>query len=149
MVASIGPMSTAGCGGGEVAPRGFPLAEAGERARILPGPNFGPDFELLALDGHPYRLSDFRGSVVVLNFWATWCTSCRAEIPELNRLRREMESRAVTIVGVATDSEGAEKVVPYAAELGIEYLVLLDSERSEPRSRRRARGLSIDVCTRS
>lgn len=61
-----------------------------------------PDFSLKDLQGHSLRLSNFRGRVVVLNFWATWCTACAAEIPDLVSLQREMGNRAA-VIGVALD----------------------------------------------
>lgn len=97
-------------------------------ARLLPG----PDFELLGLDGAVHRLSEYRGKVVVVNFWATWCVSCRSEIPGLESVRRELASRGVEVLGIATDPEGADKVAPYAAELGISYPVLLDPQAVTP-----------------
>jgi thiol-disulfide isomerase/thioredoxin len=95
--------------------------EAERVARILPG----PDLELLGLDGERWRLSDERGRVVLVNFWATWCLSCRGEMPELAELQSEFGDLGVTIVGIATDRDPA-KVGPYIEELGVEYPILLD-----------------------
>lgn len=61
-----------------------------------------PEVELRTLEGEPYRLSELRGRVVLLNFWATWCMPCRAEIPEFNEMQREHAERGLTIVGVST-----------------------------------------------
>jgi len=85
-----------------------------------------PDFELVDLDGEPFRLSEYRGKVVVLNFWATWCPPCRAEIPGFIRLQDEFREEGVVFVGVALDEEGAEVVEPYSRQRGINYPVLLD-----------------------
>jgi thiol-disulfide isomerase/thioredoxin len=85
-----------------------------------------PDFELLDLDGETFRLADHRGQVVVLNFWATWCPPCRAEIPGFIRLQNEFREDGVVFVGVALDEEGAEVVEPYSRQRGINYPVLLD-----------------------
>ena len=98
------------------------LATAADVGQVMAG----PDFELLGLDGARHRLSDVRGQVVLVNFWATWCVSCRTEIPGLNALYGEYTSRGVTFFGISTDAEGAAKVVPYAEEIGIVYPVLLD-----------------------
>jgi cytochrome c-type biogenesis protein len=59
-----------------------------------------PDVEFEALDGKSVRLSSLRGRVVLLNFWATWCLPCRAEIPEFNALQRDLESKGLSVVGV-------------------------------------------------
>lgn len=92
-----------------------------EAARLLPG----PDFELIGVDGELHRLSDYRGRVVLVNFWATWCVSCRREMPDLQRLHEELAAEGVVIVGISTDRDSA-KVRPYIEELGIGYQVLLD-----------------------
>ena len=60
-----------------------------------------PDVEFQALDGKPVRLSSLRGRVVLLNFWATWCIPCRAEIPEFNALQRDLEAKGLSVVGVS------------------------------------------------
>lgn len=70
---------------------------AGTRAR---------DFTL-DLSGKPAHLSDFKGKVVVLNFWATWCPPCKEEAPSLNRLQKYMESRNGLVLGVAADEDAA------------------------------------------
>src|SRR5918911_351150 len=59
-----------------------------------------PDFELQTADGKTFRLSDLRGQVVLLNFWATWCIPCRAEIPAFNAMQRQYEAQGLKVVGV-------------------------------------------------
>src|SRR5438046_7338451 len=63
----------------------------------LAGSNFRtvPEVELSTLEGQPFRLSDLRGRVVLLNFWATWCMPCRAEIPEFNAMQRELKAQGL------------------------------------------------------
>lgn len=68
------------------------------RPEITPRP--GPDFTLRAFNGQMLSLSDFRGKVVVLNFWASWCTPCKQEMPNLQRIWEEFRSRGVVVVGV-------------------------------------------------
>ncbi|MEE8277998.1 MAG: TlpA disulfide reductase family protein [Thermoanaerobaculia bacterium] len=103
---------------------GTPRPRAAAAAQLLPG----PDFQLLGLDEELHRLSDGRGKVVLVNFWATWCTACRQEIPGLNSLYQELAGQGVEILGIATDKEGAAKVAPYAEEMKIRYPILLDPE---------------------
>jgi cytochrome c-type biogenesis protein len=67
-----------------------------------------PDVEFRTLDGKPYRLEELRGRVVLLNFWATWCAPCRAEIPAFNAMQRDYESRGLTIVGVSSHDTPAD-----------------------------------------
>ncbi|MEM6793977.1 MAG: TlpA disulfide reductase family protein [Acidobacteriota bacterium] len=97
-------------------------ATAVEVARTLPG----PDFELLGLDEERHRLSDFRGQPLLINFWATWCLSCREELPALERLHQKYAEKGIAIVGVATDNEGRQLVEPYTQEMGLTFPILLD-----------------------
>lgn len=80
--------------------------------------------ELKTLDGQTLRLSDLRGRVVLLNFWATWCVPCRAEIPTFNAMSRELEARGFTVVGVTTQ-DTAGKVKEYQADYPQDYTVVL------------------------
>ncbi len=85
-----------------------------------------PDFALEQLDGDTFRLSEQRGKVVVVNFWATWCGPCRIEIPGFIRLQEEYAGEGFTFVGVALDEEGAEVVRPFAERMGINYPIVVD-----------------------
>lgn len=62
-----------------------------------------PDIELYDLQGNPSKLSDFRGTVVVLNFWATWCGPCRMELPELEKLYNELGGKGLMVLAVSVD----------------------------------------------
>lgn len=86
-----------------------------------------PDFALTKLEGQQLRLSELRGRVVMLNFWATWCGPCRAEIPELNVMQREMKDQGLTIIGVSWD-DTAEGVKEFQQELPQDYTILLNGE---------------------
>jgi thiol-disulfide isomerase/thioredoxin len=85
-----------------------------------------PDFELASLSGEPFRLSEQRGKVVVINFWATWCGPCRVEIPDLIRMQEVLGSEDVQFVGISLDEEGKEIVEPFAQESNFNYPILLD-----------------------
>lgn len=85
-----------------------------------------PAFTLTDLDGKPVSLADFRGKVVVLNFWATWCPPCKREIPDFIELQTAYGLRGVQIVGIALDEP--EKVREFALENGMNYPVLLGSD---------------------
>ena len=72
----------------------------------IPPPTLGQqvqDFELADLDGERHALTDYRGEVVIINFWATWCPPCRDELPSLERLHRTMKDKGVRILAVSVD----------------------------------------------
>jgi cytochrome c biogenesis protein CcmG/thiol:disulfide interchange protein DsbE len=75
-----------------------------------------PDFALERLNGERFRLSEHRGTVVVINFWATWCPPCREEIPEFVELQTEMEGE-VLFVGVSMDKGDPERCAPLPRSL--------------------------------
>jgi thiol-disulfide isomerase/thioredoxin len=82
------------------------------------------------LDAHPQTLEQWRGKVIVVNFWATWCAPCRDEIPELIKVQSEFGPKGVQIVGIAIDE--ADKVRPYAANMKMNYPVLIgDADGAE------------------
>jgi cytochrome c-type biogenesis protein len=86
-----------------------------------------PDFALTKLEGQPFRLSELRGRVVMLNFWATWCGPCRAEIPELNAMQKDLKDQGLTIIGVSWD-DTVEGVREFQQELPQDYTILMNGE---------------------
>ena len=87
-----------------------------------------PDFTLKDLNGNKITLSNYRGKVVILNFWSTTCGPCLAEIPSLVTLQREFKNQGLVILGIALDpSEGP--VHESVARLKIEYATLMDSNK--------------------
>ncbi len=87
-----------------------------------------PDFTLTDANGAPVKLSDYRGKVVLLNFWATWCGPCQVEIPWFVEFEQEYKSKGFEVVGVAMDEEGWKMVKPYVAEHKVNYRVLLGND---------------------
>jgi cytochrome c biogenesis protein CcmG, thiol:disulfide interchange protein DsbE len=89
--------------------------------------SIAPDFTLTTLDGKDVSLSDFKGKIVVINVWATWCPPCVREIPRLVRLSEQYGDQGVVILGINTTWQDDEaKVAQFAREKGISYPVLLD-----------------------
>lgn len=87
--------------------------------------NIAPDFTLLNLEGEEVSLSDFRGKHVYLNFWATWCSFCDMEMPDLQRVYEENDDIVVLGVNVM---EKLNEVKPYVEENGLTFPVVLDEE---------------------
>lgn len=90
-----------------------------------------PDFPLQDLNGNPVKLSDFRGQVVCLNFWATWCPPCRSEMPAIEAVHKEMGDKVKVL---AVNVEGTrDEVSAFARELGLSFPIVLDSDMSVAR----------------
>lgn len=88
-----------------------------------------PDFTLQTLDGDIVSLAGLRGEVVLVNFWATWCPPCRAEMPGFQRVYEAKRDRGFTILGLSTDLGGRGPVDAFLAEHGITYPVAMASSR--------------------
>jgi peroxiredoxin len=81
-----------------------------------------PRFSLAAVgQSAPIVLSDYRGQVVLVNFWATWCPPCRLEIPALIKLQAELGPRGFTVIGLSMDEGGTKSVARFAEKMGINY----------------------------
>ncbi|MGD1089831.1 MAG: TlpA disulfide reductase family protein [Verrucomicrobiota bacterium] len=84
-----------------------------------------PGWELQDLNGKTVRLSDFKGKVVILDFWATWCPPCRAEIPGLIELQKKYQAQGLAVVGVSVDQASSDTVKSFVQQMGINYPVVL------------------------
>lgn len=88
-----------------------------------------PDYQAVTLEGEPVSLADYRGQVVLLNVWATWCAPCRVEIPELQELQDRLGERGLRVVGVSVDGSGTqERVRRFQREVGMSYESLFDPQ---------------------
>ena len=84
--------------------------------------------ELTDIAGEKQSLEQWRGKIMVVNFWATWCPPCRKEIPDFSRVSRRFENRGVQFVGVSIDTP--ENVAPFQKEYGVPYPLLIGSTGS-------------------
>jgi thiol-disulfide isomerase/thioredoxin len=100
------------------------------RDSFSPAKNTGlgvlPEFNLSDLSGHQHNISEWRGKVVLINFWATWCPPCREEIPDFIALQQQYADKGVQFIGIALDD--MEPVAEYAASAKINYPILLGGD---------------------
>ena len=85
-----------------------------------------PAFTLPNMNAVPVSLADYRGKVVVLNFWASWCPPCRAEMPSMDQLYREMKGNNFTVLAVNVETNGRPAVTNFIKKIPISFPVLLD-----------------------
>ncbi len=120
LVASLAFMAVAG---GLLLQRGGPQPQDFPPPREIAVPDYRPSFSLPDLSGRTRRIDEWDGSVVVVNFWATWCAPCRKEIPEFVALQEKYGAAGLQFVGVALDE--AEQIKPFAESFGINYPILV------------------------
>lgn len=117
----IGVLTAGAVLGVRIAPQIFPV-EVGSRA---------PDFTAIDLaTDDTVTMAHYRGQVVLLNIWATWCQPCRVEMPSMERLYRELGPGGLKIVAISIDEAGPEVVREFAGELGLRFTILHDRARA-------------------
>lgn len=90
---------------------------------LLDPPRPAPELGFTTRDGTPRRLADFRGRVVLVNLWATWCGPCVEEMPSLDRLQAKLGS-AITVLAISEDRRGESAVAPFLAKLKLGHLAV-------------------------
>jgi thiol-disulfide isomerase/thioredoxin len=90
--------------------------------------SIAPDFSLESIDGKSMKLSDLRGHAVLLNFWATWCSPCKIEMPWFVELQKQYGGQGLQIVGVAMDDASKEDIAKFAKDMGVNYPILIGKE---------------------
>ena len=89
-----------------------------------------PSFSLPDLDGKVWNSTQFEGQALVVDFWATWCATCKETVPKLAELSEKYKGQGLTVLGISVDKGSAEKIRKSAGKLGINYLVLLDQDNT-------------------
>lgn len=92
-----------------------------------------PDFTLKNQTGENIQLSDFKGQIVILNFWAGWCTPCRKQMSVLNEIHQKYQASGITVLGINTDPK-LKHAVEFLKQTSVDYPILLDPESSVPKS---------------
>ena len=107
-------------GNNTTGPKGSELAPAPEVGRLA------PSFTLIDLEGNQVSLSDFRGETVFVNFWATWCPPCRAEMPDIEAVYQEYKDKGVVVIGVDI-LEPEDVVRQFVEQGGYSWIFVLDT----------------------
>ena len=105
----------------------FVLGAGAARAGTIPPGSTAPDWKLPDLQDKPVHLSDFKGKVIILDFWATWCPPCVAEVPKFVALQKKFQDKDVVFIGVATD-DLKPAVAAFIKRVGINYPIVLGDE---------------------
>jgi len=87
-----------------------------------------PALELQDLSGRVHRLADYRGSVVLVNYWATWCAPCRDEMPSMQELKQKLGGRRFTVLAVNLD-EPESRIRKFLAQMKVDFTILLDPDK--------------------
>ena len=107
-----------------------PMGES-EVLKLLHDPRVLPDFGFKDSDARPMRISDYRGKVILLNLWATWCTPCRKEMPALDRLQARLGGPDFEVIALSVDRDGLSTVKVFYEQIGIRHLRIYMDESGQ------------------
>ena len=102
-----------------------PNGSVQDAVHVERSPNAMPNFTLADLDGNTVNLTDYAGKAVLVNFWATWCGPCKAELPDLVEFQNEYGGENFTIVGISMDQIGPAAVKKFAQQWGLNYPIVM------------------------
>jgi len=106
-----------------------PTKPSGDKAPPPPGAKPAPSFTLQDLKGNQVSLSDFKGKVVILDFWATWCPPCVREIPHFIELYEQYKDQGFAMVGISLDHQGVSVVKSFVQKYRVNYPILMTDGR--------------------
>jgi peroxiredoxin len=113
---------------------GSPGRASGAQSVPSPGPEVGgraPNFALADVEGRPVHLADYKGKVVMVNFWATWCGPCRAELPDIVTLYDTYRARGLEVLGLSADEDGPQMVKDFAQRNGLPYTIVMADDATQ------------------
>jgi thiol-disulfide isomerase/thioredoxin len=119
-----------GCGEGKTPAAANNTPQAAATAQDLAAAAVVPDFTVTTLDGQTLHLSDLRGQVVVVDYWATWCGPCRVAMPHLQKLHDNYKSQGVTVLALSVDQKGPAVVQPFIKQRGFTFPVAMANQKS-------------------
>ena len=89
-----------------------------------------PGFELKNAAGESVKLADYKGKVVLIDFWATWCLPCKAAMPWMNQLAEKYKADGVEVLGISMDEDGWNVVKPFIEQMGVKYPIVMGNKRT-------------------